>query len=69
MARLCSSFQHLDMTVSVCSGTMLEAWLGYIKMEIEKGNLNEARSIYRRCYTKRFSGSGSEVYNLMIAMS
>lgn len=42
------------------SGTMLEAWLGYIKMEIEKGNLNEARSIYRRCYTKRFSGSGSE---------
>lgn len=42
------------------SGTMLEAWQGYIKMEIDKGNLNEARSIYRRCYTKRFPGSGSQ---------
>ncbi|GAB4848566.1 hypothetical protein Ancab_003272 [Ancistrocladus abbreviatus] len=42
------------------SGSMLEAWKGYIAMEIEKGNINEARSIYRRCYTKRFSGSGSE---------
>ncbi|XP_021751475.1 squamous cell carcinoma antigen recognized by T-cells 3-like isoform X2 [Chenopodium quinoa] len=43
------------------SGTMLEAWQGYIKMEIDKGNLNEARSLYRRCYTKRFPGSGSQV--------
>lgn len=42
------------------SGTMLEAWQSYIQMEIENGNLNEARSIYRRCYTKRFPGSGSE---------
>ncbi|KAK9678015.1 hypothetical protein RND81_11G182000 [Saponaria officinalis] len=42
------------------SATMLEAWQGYINMEIEKGNLNEARSIYRRCYGKRFPGSGSE---------
>uniref|UniRef100_A0A7C8ZJ78 RRM domain-containing protein n=1 Tax=Opuntia streptacantha TaxID=393608 RepID=A0A7C8ZJ78_OPUST len=42
------------------SGSMLEAWKGYIAMEIENGNLNEARSLYRRCYTKRFPGRGSE---------
>ncbi|GMH23840.1 hypothetical protein Nepgr_025683 [Nepenthes gracilis] len=42
------------------SGSMLEAWKSYIAMEIENGNINEARSIYRRCYTKRFAGSGSE---------
>ncbi|KAL9246096.1 hypothetical protein vseg_019674 [Gypsophila vaccaria] len=42
------------------SATMLEAWQGYINMEIEKGNLHEARSIYRRCYGKKFPGSGSE---------
>eukprot|EP00262_Sarcandra_glabra_P003226 TRINITY_DN13814_c0_g1_i1.p1 TRINITY_DN13814_c0_g1~~TRINITY_DN13814_c0_g1_i1.p1 ORF type:complete len:360 (-),score=87.45 TRINITY_DN13814_c0_g1_i1:232-1311(-) len=39
---------------------MLEVWRGYIAMEIENGHLNEARSIYKRCYTKRFSGTGSE---------
>ncbi|XP_024170815.1 squamous cell carcinoma antigen recognized by T-cells 3 isoform X3 [Rosa chinensis] len=42
------------------SGTMMEAWLGYIAMEIESGHVNEARSIYRRCYGKKFSGTGSE---------
>lgn len=42
------------------SGLMLDAWKGYIAMEIENGNLNEARSIFRRCYTKRFPGTGSE---------
>lgn len=41
---------------------MLEAWQGYIAMEIELGHINEARSIYRRCYSKRFPGTGSEVY-------
>ncbi|KAH9627145.1 hypothetical protein KSS87_018385 [Heliosperma pusillum] len=46
------------------SGAMLEAWQGYISMEIEKGNLNEARSIYRRCYTKKFPGSGSEACHI-----
>ncbi|XWS20670.1 hypothetical protein CRYUN_Cryun31cG0122800 [Craigia yunnanensis] len=41
-------------------GSMLEAWQGYIAMEIELGHINEARAIYRRCYSKRFSGTGSE---------
>ncbi|XP_042436650.1 squamous cell carcinoma antigen recognized by T-cells 3-like isoform X1 [Zingiber officinale] len=41
-------------------GTMLEVWQSYITMELELGQINEARSIYRRCYTKRFSGTGSE---------
>ncbi|PSS19003.1 Squamous cell carcinoma antigen recognized by T-cells 3 like [Actinidia chinensis var. chinensis] len=42
------------------SGSMLDAWQGYIAMEIQMGNINEARSLYRRCYSKRFSGTGSE---------
>lgn len=42
------------------SGSMLEAWQGYIAMEIELGHINEARSIYKRCYSKRFPGTGSE---------
>ncbi|XP_009411874.2 uncharacterized protein LOC103993510 isoform X1 [Musa acuminata AAA Group] len=42
------------------SGSMLEIWLSYISMEIELGQINEARSIYKRCYSKRFSGTGSE---------
>lgn len=40
---------------------MLEAWQGYIAMEKELDHINEARSIYRRCYSKRFAGMGSEV--------
>ncbi|KAG8364024.1 hypothetical protein BUALT_Bualt19G0083200 [Buddleja alternifolia] len=42
------------------SGSMLEAWQGYISMEIEMGQINEARSLYKRCYSKRFPGIGSE---------
>ncbi|KAJ0972197.1 hypothetical protein J5N97_020156 [Dioscorea zingiberensis] len=42
------------------SGTMLEVWQSYIAMEIEMGHINEARSIYKRCYSKRFPGTGSE---------
>ncbi|KAI6701774.1 hypothetical protein NL676_016098 [Syzygium grande] len=42
------------------SGSMLEAWQSYIAMEIELGHMREARSIYKRCYSKRFPGSGSE---------
>ncbi|KDP40896.1 hypothetical protein JCGZ_24895 [Jatropha curcas] len=42
------------------SGSMLEAWQGYIAMEIEQGHINEARSIYKRCYSKRLTGTGSE---------
>ncbi|KAK7258271.1 hypothetical protein RIF29_23842 [Crotalaria pallida] len=45
--------------LKIC-GSMLEAWRGYIAMEIELGHVNEARSIYKRCYSKRFSGTGSE---------
>ncbi|KAK0590803.1 hypothetical protein LWI29_031902 [Acer saccharum] len=41
-------------------GTMLEAWQGYIAMEIETGHISEARSIFKRCYSKRFMGTGSE---------
>lgn len=44
------------------SGSMLEAWTGYIAMELELGHINEARSIYKRCYSKRFFGTGSEVH-------
>ncbi|CAL5380029.1 unnamed protein product [Camellia sinensis] len=43
------------------SGSTLEAWEGYIAMEIETGYINEARSLYRRCYSKRFPGMGSEL--------
>ncbi|KAI4375822.1 hypothetical protein MLD38_013646 [Melastoma candidum] len=42
------------------SGSMLEAWRGYITMEIELGNIGNARSIFKRCYSKRFPGVGSE---------
>ncbi|CAK9177693.1 unnamed protein product [Ilex paraguariensis] len=45
--------------LKIC-GSMLEAWQGYIAMEIEMGNINEARSLYKRCYSKRFPGTGSE---------
>ncbi|KAM1226005.1 hypothetical protein PS2_044188 [Malus domestica] len=41
-------------------GSMLEAWQGYIAMETELGHVNEARALYRRCYSKRFLGTGSE---------
>ncbi|KAK6159692.1 hypothetical protein DH2020_003073 [Rehmannia glutinosa] len=45
------------------SGSMLEAWQGYIAWEIEMGQINEARSLYKRCYSKRFPGTGSEMSN------
>ncbi|KAA3479506.1 squamous cell carcinoma antigen recognized by T-cells 3-like isoform X2 [Gossypium australe] len=46
--------------ICLCSGSMLEAWQGYIAMEIALGHINEARAIYKRCYSKRFSGTSSE---------
>ncbi|KAL2344652.1 hypothetical protein Fmac_005937 [Flemingia macrophylla] len=46
--------------LKIC-GSMLDAWNCYIAMEVELGHINEARSIYKRCYSKRFSGTGSEV--------
>ncbi|CAN6475359.1 unnamed protein product [Victoria cruziana] len=42
------------------SGSLLEVWQGYIAMEVRLRNIHEARSIYKRCYSKRFSGSGSK---------
>ncbi|KAF3340792.1 squamous cell carcinoma antigen recognized by T-cells 3 [Carex littledalei] len=42
------------------SGSTLESYEGYIAMEVAMGNLNEARAIYKRCYAKRFAGTGSE---------
>ncbi|XP_020519015.1 squamous cell carcinoma antigen recognized by T-cells 3 [Amborella trichopoda] len=42
------------------SGSALEVWQGYINMEIELNNIHEARFIYKRCYSKRFQGYGSE---------
>ncbi|KAL5231505.1 hypothetical protein ABZP36_030281 [Zizania latifolia] len=42
------------------SGSVLEVWQHYISMEIETGHIHEARSLYKRCYSKRFAGSGSE---------
>ncbi|KAL9251928.1 Squamous cell carcinoma antigen recognized by T-cells 3-like protein [Drosera capensis] len=42
------------------SGSAIEAWKSYVAMEIENKNIKEARSIYRRCYAKRFTGTGSE---------
>ncbi|GAV63314.1 RRM_1 domain-containing protein/Lsm_interact domain-containing protein, partial [Cephalotus follicularis] len=45
--------------LKIC-GSMFEAWQGYISMERELGNIKEARSIYKRCYCRRFIGKGSE---------
>ncbi|KAH9750251.1 EMBRYO DEFECTIVE 140 [Citrus sinensis] len=42
-------------------GTMLEARQSYISMEIELGHINEARSIDKRCYSRRFTSTGSEL--------
>ncbi|EMS62530.1 Squamous cell carcinoma antigen recognized by T-cells 3 [Triticum urartu] len=42
------------------SGSVLEVWQHYISMEIEMGHTHEARSLYKRCYSKKFAGSGSE---------
>ncbi|XVF75100.1 hypothetical protein PTKIN_Ptkin13bG0160900 [Pterospermum kingtungense] len=41
-------------------GSVLEAWQAYMAMEVEIGNINEARAIYKRCYSKKFNGTGSE---------
>lgn len=45
--------------IKTCGG-MLEVWQGYINMELSAGNINEARAIYKKCYSRRFKGSGSE---------
>lgn len=53
-----------DMYGLLFSGSMLEAWLRYISMEKELGNIKEARSLYKRCYSKRFPETGSVVHLL-----
>ena len=35
--------------IKICGG-MLEAWQGYINMELLAGNINEARAIYRKLF-------------------
>lgn len=57
----CFSVHFYQPAACFHSGSMLEAWQGYIAMEIELGHINEARSLYKRCYSKRFPGTGSEV--------
>lgn len=42
------------------SGSNVDVWKAYIEMEITLGNISQARSIYKRCYTKRFTDTGSE---------
>ncbi|CAN8230723.1 unnamed protein product [Cochlearia groenlandica] len=42
------------------SGGIVAAWNAYIDMEVYLGHIKEARSIYRRCYTRKFDGTGSE---------
>ncbi|CAM8878581.1 unnamed protein product [Rhodiola kirilowii] len=47
--------------INKTSGSMLAAWLGYIAMEVGQGNINKARrSLYRGCYSRRFTETGSE---------
>ena len=42
------------------SGSMFGAWQGYIAMELEAYHINEARSIYNRCYSRMVVGTGLE---------
>lgn len=42
-------------------GWMLEVWQNYISMELLLGNVKEARTLYKRCYSRRLEGMGTEV--------
>uniref|UniRef100_A0A7N0TX69 RRM domain-containing protein n=1 Tax=Kalanchoe fedtschenkoi TaxID=63787 RepID=A0A7N0TX69_KALFE len=42
------------------SGSMLAVWKGYIAMEVGQGNIYQARSLYKRCYSRKFGETGSE---------
>ncbi|KAK9841647.1 hypothetical protein WJX74_009405 [Apatococcus lobatus] len=37
---------------------LVETWAGYIAMEVRKGNVREARSLYKRCYAKQLQDTG-----------
>ena len=54
-------YPYIIFITDFCSGTIFEFWKGYLDMEIRLGKTNEARSIYKRCYSKKLSGNGSEV--------
>ena len=54
-------YPYIIFITGFCSGTIFEFWKGYLDMEIRLGKTNEARSIYKRCYSKKLSGNGSEV--------
>lgn len=56
-----SHYWHSVEFIFSSSGSILEVWQHYISMEIEMGHTHEARSLYKRCYSKKFAGSGSEV--------
>lgn len=43
------------------SGWMLEVWQNYISMELLLGNVKEARTLYKRCYSRRLEGTGTQV--------
>lgn len=45
----------------LCSGWMLEVWQNYISMELLLGNVKETRTLYKRCYSRRLEGAGTEV--------
>ena len=36
----------------------MEAWAGYIAMEIQQGNVRETRSLYKRCHAKQLQDGG-----------
>nr|XP_024368844.1 squamous cell carcinoma antigen recognized by T-cells 3-like isoform X2 [Physcomitrium patens] len=42
-------------------GWMLEVWQNYISMELLLGNVKEARTLYKRCYSRRLEGTGTQV--------
>lgn len=72
MIQECLPCIFVVVTYFVCSGSVLEVWQGYIAMETEMGNINEVRSLFKRCYSKRFPGTGSEVcgcHELLISCS
>eukprot|EP00252_Welwitschia_mirabilis_P019730 TRINITY_DN4649_c0_g1_i2.p1 TRINITY_DN4649_c0_g1~~TRINITY_DN4649_c0_g1_i2.p1 ORF type:complete len:822 (+),score=189.82 TRINITY_DN4649_c0_g1_i2:143-2608(+) len=41
-------------------GMHIEVWKGYIDMEVSLGNISEARAVYKRCYSKKLYGNGSQ---------
>eukprot|EP00249_Psilotum_nudum_P016992 c26096_g1_i2 orf=158-2560(+) len=43
------------------SGWMIEVWQGYISMEISLDNIKEARTLYKRGYSRRLERNGTEM--------